>query len=139
MGRTGQAVSWRSESQISPSGSDLSAAWRRSIDVRQERRDEVAALPEGAAQQGCNLHFHAGDLQFDIEEGARRKLLQHVGQAGRAGSELVVRGFFDIAAAEARAVTDDAAAVGGEANVEFKAVAAVLEREFEGGRVFSGA
>src|SRR6185312_113868 len=68
-------------------------------------------------------------LQLDVEECTRSVPGKNIFQAGRA--KLIEAGLGNLTAAQRRVVADDIAAVGAEAHVKFKAIAAMSKTEVE--------
>jgi hypothetical protein len=98
--------------------------------LRQERREDVAALRWISAQAVQNGVLESGYFEFDVEEGgslvARKDLIEF-----RQARKISGAGSCDLNAVNFRVMADQGAAVGRAAHVEFKAVASVGKGEIE--------
>ena len=97
-----------------------------------ERGNHKAAAGRMGFESADDDAFKARDFDFDVKEG----LVLITGEdlvEDRKFAEVGDTGLADFDAVNLRVVTDDGAAIGGEADVEFESVAAVGKGEVEGG------
>ena len=97
-----------------------------------KRGNDKAAAGRMRVESPDSDAFKARDFDFDVQEG----LVLITGEdlvEDRKFAEVGGAGLADFDAVNFRVVTDDGAAIGGKADVEFESVAAVGKSEVEGG------
>jgi len=131
-GKTGPCGEFRRGLANQTQGDIGSKVAHREKNLGKKRGNDKAAAGRMRFESPHEDAFKARDLDFDVKEGLVLITDQYLVE-DRKVAKVGGSGLGDFDAVDFRVVTDNSAAIGGEADVEFESVAAMGKGEVEGG------